>query len=139
MIGYWYGPKIGISCAFAYGIMQFLQGGGTYILSPLQACLDYFFAFAALGVSGFFYKKKNGLVIGYIVAILARGLFHTIGGYIYWMDYMPDNFPSSLAIVYPILYNYAYILLEGVVTIIVIMLPPVKKAFAYAKRIATEQ
>ena len=105
----------------------------------MQACLDYFFAFAALGVSGFFYKKKNGLVIGYIVAILARGLFHTIGGYIYWMDYMPDNFPSSLAIVYPILYNYAYILLEGVVTIIVIMLPPVKKAFAYAKRIATEQ
>ena len=139
LIGYWYGPKIGISCAFAYGIMQFLQGGGTYILSPMQACLDYFFAFAALGVSGFFYKKKNGLVIGYIVAILARGLFHTIGGYIYWMDYMPDNFPSSLAIVYPILYNYAYILLEGVVTIIVIMLPPVKKAFAYAKRIATEQ
>ncbi len=139
MIGYWYGPKIGISCAFAYGIMQFLQGGGTYILSPLQACLDYFFAFAALGVSGFFYKKKNGLLIGYIVAILARGLFHTIGGYIYWMDYMPDNFPSSLAIVYPILYNYAYILLEGVVTVIVIMLPPVKKAFIYAKRIATEQ
>ena len=139
MIVYWYGRKIGISCAFAYGIMQFLQGGGTYILSPMQACLDYFFAFAALGVSGFFYKKKNGLVIGYIVAILARGLFHTIGGYIYWMDYMPDNFPSSLAIVYPILYNYAYILLEGVVTIIVIMLPPVKKAFAYAKRIATEQ
>ena len=139
MIGYWYGPKIGISCAFAYGIMQFLQGGGTYILSPMQACLDYFFAFAALGVSGFFYKKKNGLVIGYIVAILARGLFHTIGGYIYWMDYMPDNFPSSLAIVYPILYNYAYILLEGVVTVIVIMLPPVKKAFAYAKRIATAQ
>lgn len=139
MIGYWYGPKIGISCAFAYGIMQFLQGGGTYILSPMQACLDYFFAFAALGVSGFFYKKKNGLLIGYIVAILTRGLFHTIGGYIYWMDYMPDNFPSSLAIVYPILYNYAYILLEGVVTVIVIMLPPVKKAFTYAKRIATEQ
>lgn len=139
MIGYWYGPKIGISCAFAYGIMQFLQGGGTYILSPMQACLDYFFAFATLGVSGFFYKKKNGLLIGYIIAILARGLFHTIGGYIYWMDYMPDNFPSSLAIVYPILYNYAYILLEGVVTVIVIMLPPVKKAFIYAKRIATEQ
>ena len=119
--------------------MQFLQGGGTYILSPMQACLDYFFAFAALGVSGFFYKKKNGLVIGYIVAILARGLFHTIGGYIYWMDYMPESFPSSLAAIYPICYNYAYILLEGVVTIIILMLPPVKKAMSYAKRVATEQ
>ena len=49
MIGYWYGPKIGISCAFAYGIMQFLQGGGTYILSPLQACLDYFCAYELEG------------------------------------------------------------------------------------------
>ena len=139
LIGYWYGPKIGLTCAFAYGIMQFLQGGGTYILSPMQACLDYFFAFAALGVSGFFYKKKNGLVIGYIVAILARGLFHTIGGYIYWMDYMPESFPSSLAAIYPICYNYAYILLEGVVTVIILMLPPVKKAMNYAKRVATEQ
>ena len=139
LIGYWYGSKIGLTCAFAYGIMQFLQGGGTYILSPMQACLDYFFAFAALGVSGFFYKKKNGLVIGYIVAILARGLFHTIGGYIYWMDYMPESFPSSLAAIYPICYNYAYILLEGVVTVIILMLPPVKKAMSYAKRVATEQ
>ena len=139
LIGYWYGPKIGLTCALAYGIMQFLQGGGTYILSPMQACLDYFFAFAALGVSGFFYKKKNGLVIGYIVAILARGLFHTIGGYIYWMDYMPESFPSSLAAIYPICYNYAYILLEGVVTVIILMLPPVKKAMSYAKRVATEQ
>ena len=139
LIGYWYGPKIGLTCAVAYGIMQFLQGGGTYILSPMQACLDYFFAFAALGVSGFFYKKKNGLVTGYIVAILARGLFHTIGGYIYWMDYMPESFPSSLAAIYPICYNYAYILLEGVVTVIILMLPPVKKAMSYAKRVATEQ
>ena len=105
LIGYWYGPKIGLSCAFAYGIMQFLQGGGTYILSPMQACLDYFFAFAALGVSG----------------------------------YMPESFPSSLAAIYPICYNYAYILLEGVVTVIVLLLPPVKKAMSYAKRIATEQ
>ena len=108
LIGYWYGPKIGLTCAFAYGIMQFLQ-------------------------------KKNGLVIGYIVAILARGLFHTIGGYIYWMDYMPESFPSSLAAIYPICYNYAYILLEGVVTVIILMLPPVKKAMSYAKRVATEQ
>ena len=138
LIGYWYGPKIGLVCGFAYGILQFLQGGGSYILSPLQACLDYIVAFAALGLSGFFYKKKNGLVMGYIVAILARGLFHSIGGYIYWMDYMPDNFPASLAFIYPVCYNYAYILLEGLITVVVLLLPPVKKAMAYGKRMAAE-
>ncbi len=138
LVGYWYGAKIGLIAGFAYSLLQFVQDGGSYILSPLQACMDYIFAFTALGLSGIFYKSKNGLIKGYILAIMVRGLFHTIGGYIYWMDYMPDNFPQSLAIIYPIAYNYAYILLEGIVTIIILMLSPVKKAMATGKRIAAE-
>lgn len=128
LIGYWYGPKVGLTAAFAYGLLQFVQGGGGYILSPLQACVDYIFAFAALGLSGFFCKQKNGLLKGYLVAVLVRGLFHSIGGYLYWMDYMPDNFPRSLTAIYPFAYNYAYILGEALLTVIVIQLPPVKKA-----------
>lgn len=137
LIGYWYGPKIGLTCGLAYGVLQFLQGG-SYILTPLQVCLDYIIAFAALGLSGFFSKRKHGLLIGYIVAILARGAFHSIGGYLYWMEYMPDNFPKAFTAVYPILYNYAYILLEGVITVIILLLPPVKKAMEYIKRMAAE-
>ena len=98
------------------------------VLSLFQVCCDYVFAFAALGVAGFFGKKKNGLLIGYIVAVLARGFFHTLGGYLYWMDYMPENFPQSLKALYPIIYNYSYLLAEGVLTVILISLPPVKKA-----------
>lgn len=138
LIGYWYGPKIGISAGFAYGILQFIQGGGSYILSPLQACMDYILAFAALGLSGFFHNKKNGLIKGYIFAIFMRGLFHTIGGYLYWMDYMPESFPQSLAAIYPIAYNYAYILLEGIVTVIILLLPPVKEAMSRVKKLAAE-
>lgn len=138
MIGYWYGPKVGITAAFAYSLLQFVQDGGSYILSPLQACLDYIFAFAALGLSGFFNKQKNGLLKGYLVAILIRGLCHSIGGYLYWMDYMPDNFPKSLTAIYPIVYNYAYILGEGLITVIIIMLPPVKKAIEKVKTMAVQ-
>ena len=138
LIGYWYGPKIGLTAGFAYGILQFVQGGGGYILSPLQACMDYILAFAALGLSGFFYKKANGLIKGYLFAIAVRGLFHSIGGYLYWMEYMPENFPASLASIYPIAYNYAYILAEGVVTIVILLLPPVKQAMARIKIMATE-
>lgn len=136
LIGYWYGPKIGLVAGFAYGLLQFVQDGGSYILSPLQACLDYIVAFAALGLSGLFYKKANGLIKGYLFAIFARGVFHTIGGYLYWMDYMPENFPSSLAAIYPIAYNYAYILAEGVITIVILSLPPVKSAMARVKKMA---
>ena len=138
LIGYWYGPKIGIIAGFAYGLLQFLQDGGSYILSPLQACLDYILAFAALGLSGFFYQKANGLMKGYIFAILIRGLLHTIGGYLYWMDYMPESFPQSLAIIYPIAYNYSYILAEGLISIILLALPPVKSAMTRVKKLAIE-
>lgn len=138
LIGYWYGPKIGLCAGFSYGILQFVQGGGSYILSPLQACLDYIVAFAALGCSGFFSNQKNGLIKGYTVAVLARGLFHTIGGYLYWMDYMPESFPASLALIYPIVYNYSYLLAEGILTVLVLCLPPVKQAMAKVKKLALD-
>lgn len=136
LIGYWYGVKAGVLTGLAYGILQFLQE--PFVLSFFQVCCDYVLAFAALGLSGLFHKSKNGLVKGYIIGILARGFFHAVGGYLYWMDYMPENFPQSLTAVYPIVYNYSYILAEGVITVIVIMLPPVAKALAQVKRTAVE-
>ncbi|MCR5099199.1 MAG: energy-coupled thiamine transporter ThiT [Lachnospiraceae bacterium] len=128
VVGYFYGPSVGFIAAFAYSMLEFIQDGGAYMLSPVQVCMDYLFAFTALGVSGFFSKKKNGLLTGYICAILLRGLFHSIGGYMFWMDYMPEDFPASLSAIYPIVYNYSYILAEGVITVIVISIPAVKKA-----------
>lgn len=137
MVGYWYGPKIGIIVAFTYGLLQFIQGGGDYMLSPMQVCLDYIVAFAALGLSGFFSKFKNGLTVGYVVAVVARGAFHALGGYLYWMDYMPENFPVQFAAVYPIAYNYFYIGLEMILTLIIINIPAVKKALERVKLLAT--
>ena len=105
-------------------------------LTPFQVCCDYFFAFTALGLAGIWYKKKHGLTIGYLIACLVRGLFHTIGGYIYWMDYMPEWFPKALTNVYSIIYNYSYILTEMIITLIIINLPPVKKALERVKEMA---
>lgn len=136
VIGYWYGARIGLISAFIYGILQFLLGGETYILSIWQVCFDYIFAFTMLGLSGFFSKRKNGLTAGYIAGIIGRGVMASIAGYLYWMDYMPDNFPKALTVVYPILYNFAYILAEGAVTLIVINLPPVKKVMIRIKTMA---
>ncbi|SFV04429.1 energy-coupled thiamine transporter ThiT [Butyrivibrio sp. INlla21] len=128
LVGYTFGIRIGLSAAFAYSILQFIQTGGKYFLTPFQTCCDYFFAFTALGIVGFWYGKKKGLITGYVVAALVRGLFHTLGGYIFWMDYMPESFPKSLAAVYPIVYNYSYILIEMAITLIIINIPAVKGA-----------
>lgn len=134
LIGYWYGLSAGIMTGLAYGILQFLQE--PFVLSPFQVCCDYVLAFAGLGLAGIFSSSKNGLVKGYILGILVRGLFHTIGGYLYWMDYMPEEFPQALAAVYPIVYNYSYILAEGVLTLIVLSLQPVRRGLEQIKHMA---
>lgn len=136
LAGYFYGIKTGLCVGFVYGILQFIQD--PYVLSFFQVCCDYLLAFMALGLAGVFVKKKNGLIKGYIVAIVARGLFHTLGGYLYWMDYMPDNFPESIAFSYPLVYNFSYILGEAIITLIIISLPPVKAALQQIKKMVSE-
>ena len=94
-------------------------------LSFFQVCCDYILAFGAMGIAGFFSKSKKIRVCrqAYVAAILARGVFHVLGGYLYWMSYMPENYPKSLSAIYPIVYNYSYILAEGVITLILISIP----------------
>ena len=133
LVGYWYGPRLGILTGFVYGLLQFFQE--PYMLNLLQVGCDYLFAFSALGVAGIFKNKKNGLIKGYLFAILLRGVFHSLGGYLFWMSYMPESFPASLAALYPIIYNYSYILAEGIVTVIILMLPPVKSALGSIRKI----
>jgi thiamine transporter len=134
LIANWYGVKAGISVGLAYSILQFIQE--PYVLSFFQVCCDYFLAFAALGAAGFFAKSSHGLVKGYIAAVIARGAFHALGGYLYWMDYMPDNFPQSLKSIYPIAYNYSYLLAEALITVIVISIPAVARALEQVKKTA---
>jgi Predicted membrane protein len=132
LIGYWYGLKVGLMTGLAYGILQFLQE--PYVLTLFQVCCDYLLAFTALGLSGLFTKSKNGLLKGYIVSVIARGFFHSLGGYLYWMNYMPDDFPAQFSRFYPIVYNYSYLLAEGAITLAIISLPPVKEALAILKK-----
>ena len=136
LVANWYGVQTGILVGLAYGILQFIQE--PYVLSFFQVCCDYILAFAALGVAGFFAKSSHGLVKGYIAAVIARGAFHALGGYLYWMDYMPANFPKALTSVYPIVYNYSFLLAEAVITLIIISIPAVGKGLARIKQTATE-
>jgi thiamine transporter len=59
-------------------------------------------------------------------------------GCLYWMEYMPENFPGSLAAVYPIVYNFSFIPAEGIITItmIIINIPAVKTALSRIRTVA---
>lgn len=137
LVGNWYGPVTGILVGFAYGVLQFIQD--PYFLSFFQVCCDYLLAFAALGISGFFRNRKYGLVKGYVAAVFARGVFASLAGYLFWMEYMPDNFPKSLAVIYPIVYNYMYLIVEAVLTLVLISIPAVSRALAQVKKMALDE
>ena len=53
LIGYWYGPRVGILTGVAYGILQLVID--PYILSLPQMIVDYPLAFGALGMSGYIF------------------------------------------------------------------------------------
>lgn len=131
LVGYWYGPSIGIMTAVAYGILQFILKP-TFLAIP-QLFLDYPLAFGSLGLSGFFYKKKNGLAIGYLVGVIGRFIFATISGVVYFGSYAPEGTP---ALIYSITYQASYIVPEAAVTLFLITRKPVANALAHVKKLA---
>ncbi len=127
--GYWFGPGAGVMTGVAYGVLQMLVD--PYILFPAQLIVDYLLAFGALGLSGLFAHRKSGLIPGYIAAVLGRYVFAVLSGWIFFGIYAWEGWnplPYSLA------YNAIYIFAEAGVTIVVLLLPPVKKAMELVKR-----
>lgn len=134
LIGYWYGPKVSLIAAFAYGVLQFIVG--PYVVHPLQVILDYPLAFGALGLSGFFRDSKHGLIKGYLAGSMSRLLMHCISGVIFYTTYVGDLTGNIAAIWAGILYNMSYIIPEVILTMVLLALPPVRKAFAELKKMA---
>lgn len=134
LIGYWYGPKIGIVTAVAYGFLQLILD--PYILSIPQLFVDYIFAFGALGLSGFFSRTKNGLILGYLAGVLGRFVFAVLSGVIFFASSAEGTGMTPL--VYSIAYNGSYLAAEAAITLILLCLPPVRAAIAQVKRIAVQ-
>lgn len=138
LIGYWYGVGPGFTAAIAYGILQLITG--PYIVSLPQMLVDYIFAFGALGLAGLFANKKYGLIKGYIVAVIGRFFFAVLSGVVFFAAYAPVTMGNKTidAIIYSATYNGSYLAVEGIITIIVVSIPPVKKALDYVKQLANK-
>lgn len=130
LIGYWYGPKVGIMTALAYGLLQFILEPIFYSIP--QMIVDYPLAFGALGLSGFFSGKRFGLQIGYIFGIFGRFIFAFLSGLLFFAVYAEGSGMS--AVVYSIAYNGSYLVTEAVFTLIIISVPAVNKALKHVKR-----
>ena len=119
---YLFGPVPGLFAGAVYGLLQLVQG--FYAAHPAALILDYILAYTALGLAGFFPKH---FWMGISAAAIGRLVFHVLSGILFFADATPEG---QTAFGYSFGYNATYILPEAALCILVIILPPVKKALA---------
>lgn len=129
--GYWFGLGAGLMTGVAYGILQMLID--PYILFPAQLCLDYLLAFGALGLSGLFTHSKNGLIKGYIAGVFGRYVFVVLSGWLFFGAYAWEGWN---ALPYSLVYNGIYVFSEAALTVVVLLLPPVRSAIQRLAKMA---
>lgn len=134
LVGFWYGPFLGIAAAVAYGILQFITG--PYVVHPLQVVIDYPLAFGALGFSGFFTKSRNGLIKGYLAGVLGRFFFASLSGLIFYTVYVEGFRENFTAIWASLVYNMTYLIPEAGITLFLISIPAVKNVLGKVKEMA---
>ena len=83
-------------------------------------------------------SKKNGLITGFIIGAAGRFFFHMVSGLIFYTTYV-DSFSGNTAAIWAsTVYNLSYILPEVILTLMLLSIPAIRKAFARVKVLATE-
>jgi len=105
------GLRWGLEACTVYGLVRIL-GGDIYY--PAQILLDYPLAFGSLGLAGAFRSRP---VLGVVVGITGRYIFHVISGLVFFQQYAWAGWNS---IAYVFAYNATYLVPELIVSSIII-------------------
>ena len=126
-----WGWKESFLTAFAYGMLQLIFDG-AYAWGPWSMLLDYLLAYGVLGVAGFFWKRKNGLFTGTVVACICRFIIHFISGITIYKIYEPTevlNHVYTNPYLYSAVYNGSFLAIDMVLCLIIfaILYKPLKR------------
>lgn len=99
IIAFRWGVRAGFISGFIWGILQ-ISIGDAWILTPLQAFIEYFIAFSFVGFAGLFsnkikvnllkHDKKTAIfyvVIAVIIGAAARYFWHFVAGVVFFSEY----------------------------------------------------
>ena len=121
-----FGIGPGLVAGLGYGLLQYLQGG--WWLNVWQFLLDYLLAFAALGLAGFAYKKKDRWIFIFIpVAAVGRALCAILAGLMWVADTPVEELTIgtvqfSSPLLYSIVYNGAYLIPDTLICLLLAFL-----------------
>lgn len=123
MFAYAYGVAPGMIVGFAYGLLQFVQGG--WFVHPMQFLLDYPLCFSMLGLAGVARKLPDRW--GIIPAILLGTFFRFLCAFLTGVFFWGDGAGEQNVFVYSAVYNGTYLIPEAVICIVLAMVPQVRK------------
>lgn len=132
MFAYAYGMGPGVAMGFAYGLLQFIQGG--YYEHPIQLLLDYPLAFAMLGLAAVARKFPDswGMIPGIVLGTVGRFICAFISGIVFYGMYAPEG---QSVFVYSAVYNGLYLIPEAAICMVLACIPQIRQL---AKRLALE-
>lgn len=119
--GYLLGTRRAVMAGICVGLLNLILD--PYVVHPAQLLIDYPLAFGALGLSGLMRNRKNGLLLGFLVGLLGRYFCAVLSGIIFFGDYAAEGFN---AVTWSFWYNLTYLGVDGLITVVVISLPPIK-------------
>lgn len=118
---YLLGTRRGVMAGFCVGLINLIFG--PYVIHPVQLLMDYPVAFGAVGLAGLTRNSSNGLTKGYLIGITARYICAVLSGVVFFGAYAPEGFNAWT---WSLWYNLTYLGAEGILTVIVISIPPVR-------------
>jgi len=129
MFAYAYGVAPGMIVGFAYGLLQFVQGG--WFVHPIQFLLDYPLAFSMLGFAGIAHMFPDawGMLPGILTGTSLRFVCAFLTGVFFW----GEGSGEQNILVYSAVYNGVYLIPETIICMIVAMVPQIR---ALAKRLS---
>ncbi len=124
LFAYAFGVGPGLICGMAYGALQMLQD--FYVVTWVQALLDYPIAFACLAFAGAFRNVhfRLNFSVGVLLAGILRILCHVLSGVFFFGEYVT---PGMNPWVYSILYNLSCVGVDALICAVIGFLPPVRR------------
>lgn len=123
MFAYAYGVAPGLMIGFAYGLLQFVQGG--WFVHPVQFLLDYPLAFAMLGFCGVARRLPDswGMIPGILLGTVLRFFCAFLTGVFFWGEGAGDQ----NVLIYSAVYNGTYLIPETAICLAFAMVPQIRK------------
>lgn len=122
---YGYGLAPGLVVGVAYGLLQMIQD--PWIVTPVQAILDYPLAFACIALAAVARKLPDswGWLAGMALAAVGRFVCHTFTGVAFFAEYAEGTGLSPF--VYSVSYN-SFVFVDMAICAVVMAFPQVRGA-----------